>query len=376
MRHREYQEGPRQPGRLHPGRAPGCRGHHLDRPGGRRRRILHGHLGSGDKPPADHRVVPGRAAGRAGQGGSLGQLAGRVHGLRQRHGGVLPGPGLRHHRQCAGLSQHRDDYRLPRYRLRSRRHRDTQARRRRSVLPDHLVVRHQLPRAQRPALDADRQPHMSTLQRCRDQRGFTLAELLVVCALIGVVMAGILSLLVVGQQSATRTSAQVDAQQNARMGIERLIEEVRESGYLPGGPTCPTAPVTSCPPYNYVFNAITAQTASSLTLQSDWDGSATITAAAVVDPVAGVNRGEQVVYTYTAGTGQLTRQEIGVDGAPVVIAAGITTLAFTYLDQANNVTATSANIRTVTIAVTTQQSAGQPQVTMAHRVRLRNRPTS
>ena len=217
---------------------------------------------------------------------------------------------------------------------------------------------------------------MSALQRCRDQRGFTLAELLVVCALIGVVMAGILSLLVVGQQSATRTSAQVDAQQNARMGIERLIEEVRESGYLPGGPTCPTAPVTSCPPYNYVFNAITAQTASSLTLQSDWDGSATITAAAVVDPVAGVNRGEQVVYTYTAGTGQLTRQEIGVDGAPVVIAAGITTLAFTYLDQANNVTATSANIRTVTIAVTTQQSAGQPQVTMAHRVRLRNRPTS
>lgn len=49
---------------------------------------------------------------------------------------------------------------------------------------------------------------------------------------------------------------------------------------------------------------------------------------------------------------------------------------YTYLDQDNAVTATPANIRTVTIRLTTQQSAGQPQVTMVHRVRLRNRPTS
>jgi prepilin-type N-terminal cleavage/methylation domain-containing protein len=217
---------------------------------------------------------------------------------------------------------------------------------------------------------------MASLRHLRDQRGFTMIELLIVCALIGLVMGGILGLLVVGQESAARTSAQVDAQQNARMGIERLIGELRESGYLPGGPTCPTAPVPPCPPYNYVFNAITAQTATSLTLQNDWDGSATITAAAVVDPITGFNRGEQVVYTFTAGTGQLTRQEIGVDGAPAVLAAGITSLAFTYLDQNNTVTAIAANIRTVTIAITTQQSARQPYVTMGHQVRLRNRPTS
>ena len=51
-------------------------------------------------------------------------------------------------------------------------------------------------------------------------------------------------------------------------------------------------------------------------------------------------------------------------------------LAFTYLDQDNNVTATAGNIRTVTITITTQQSAGQPSVTMVNRVRLRNRPTA
>jgi len=96
----------------------------------------------------------------------------------------------------------------------------------------------------------------------------------------------------------------------------------------------------------------------------------------VTDPVTGANRGEQIVYTFTLATGQLTRQEIGVDGAAVVIAAGITNLAFTYLDQDKNVTAAAANIRTVTITITTQQSAGQPSVTMVNRVRLRNRPTA
>jgi hypothetical protein len=179
----------------------------------------------------------------------------------------------------------------------------------------------------------------------------------------------------IGQQSATATANKVDAQSNARMGIDRLIEEVREAGYLPAGPTCPGAPGTPCPPYTYGnFSAISAQSATGLTIQNDWNASNDIQAAAVTDPITGSLRGEQIVYTFAAG--QLRRQEIGIDPGAVVVAAGITSLAYTYLDQNNTVTAVAANIRTVTITMTTQQSAGQPQVTMVHRVRLRNRPTS
>jgi prepilin-type N-terminal cleavage/methylation domain-containing protein len=208
-----------------------------------------------------------------------------------------------------------------------------------------------------------------------NERGFTLAEMLVVCALIGTVMAGVLSLLMIGQQSATATANKVDAQSNARMGIDRLVEEIREAGYLPAGPTCPGAPGTPCPPYTYGnFSAISAQTATGLTIQNDWNADNNIQAAAVTDPVTGSLRGEQIIYTFAAG--QLRRQEIGIDAGAVVVAAGITSLAYTYLDQNNTVTAVAANIRTVTIALTTRQSAGQPQVTMVHRVRLRNRPTS
>jgi len=209
----------------------------------------------------------------------------------------------------------------------------------------------------------------------KNERGFTLAEMLVVCALLGTVIAGVLSLVMAGQQSATATANKVDAQANARMGIDRLIEEIREAGYLPAGPTCPGAPATPCPPFTYGnFSAITAQTATALTIQNDWNADSAIQLAPVTDPVTGVQRGEQVVYSFAAG--QLRRQEIGIDGAPVVVAAGIIGLNYTYLDQNNNVTGIAANIRTVTITLTTQQSAGQPQVTMVHRVRLRNRPTS
>ena len=208
----------------------------------------------------------------------------------------------------------------------------------------------------------------------RNERGFTLAEMLVVCALLGTVMAGVLSLVMVGQQSATATANKVDALANARMGIDRLIEEIREAGYLPQGPQCPTAPTTPCPPYNYAFSAISAQTATALTVQNDWNADNVIQVAPVTDPISGATRGEQVVYSFASG--QLRRQEIGVDGAAIPVAAGIISLTYTYLDQNNAVTATAANIRTVTVTLTTQQSAGQPQVTMVHRVRLRNRPTS
>lgn len=208
----------------------------------------------------------------------------------------------------------------------------------------------------------------------RSQRGFSLTEMLVVCALIGIVMAGVLTLLMMGQQSATATSAKVDAQSNARIGIERMIEEIREAGYLPAGPTCPTAPTPPCPPFNYAFSAITAQSATGLTIQNDWNADNAIQTTSLTDPVSGATRGEQVIYSFASG--QLLRREMGVDGAPIVLASGIISLAFTYLDQDNTVTATAANIRSVTITLTTQQSSGQPQVTMVHRVRLRNRPTS
>jgi prepilin-type N-terminal cleavage/methylation domain-containing protein len=222
-----------------------------------------------------------------------------------------------------------------------------------------------------------------------NQRGYTLAEMMVVCAIVGLVMASLLGLVMSGQQAYWFGTTQVDGQQSARVSIERMVKEIREAGYEPVPPetdatACPNAtnyPLypTSVPCYKFV--PITSQSATALTLQYNWDGSSCAvpctpinTASLVTDPMtcptAGC-RGEQITYSLSGGN--LRRQESVVDGSAVTIASGITALSFTYLDENNNVTASRELIRTVQISVTVQTATRGAQVTMIDSVRLRNR---
>jgi prepilin-type N-terminal cleavage/methylation domain-containing protein len=222
-----------------------------------------------------------------------------------------------------------------------------------------------------------------------NQRGFTLAEMLVVCAIVGLVMAGLLGLTLQGQEAYWFGTTQVDGQQTVRVALERMTKEIREAGYepLPGetDPTaCPNA--TNYPLYTsgvpcYKFVPVTSPSATSLTLQYNWDGSTCAvpcspinTGALVTDPMTcptAACRGEQI--TYALSSGNITRREIVVDSAPVVIASGISALTFTYRDENNNVTASPDLIRTVEISVTAQTATQGAYVTMIDRIRLRNR---
>jgi prepilin-type N-terminal cleavage/methylation domain-containing protein len=224
-----------------------------------------------------------------------------------------------------------------------------------------------------------------------NQRGFTLAEMLVVCAIVGLVMASLLGLVMQGQQAYWFGTTQVDGQQTARVALERMAKEIREAGYEPQpGETDPTAcpNATNYPLYTsagavpcYKFVPIAAQSATALTLQYNFDGSTCTvpcspinTVAMVTDPMicpTAACRGEQITYSLS-GT-NLRRQESVVDAAPVVIASGITALAFTYRDENSNVTAAPDLIRTVEISVTVQTATRGAFVTMVDRVRLRNR---
>jgi type IV pilus assembly protein PilW len=223
-----------------------------------------------------------------------------------------------------------------------------------------------------------------SLHRLRNERGFTLTELLVACAMIGIVMAGLFSILQTGQQSYLAGSNQVEAQQALRLAVLRVTGEIREAGY------CPTCGA-STPPFSAVTGptAGTAPSATGFTLQSDWNGTGTIATGTVTQVVMGatgtttnVTRGEQVIYSYSSGT--LTRREMGVDGTPVTIASNLSSLSFTYLD-ADDVaftptTTTQANIRTIVVNAVgqpqdqpTAASAGRVYVAMTDSVRLRNR---
>ena len=71
---------------------------------------------------------------------------------------------------------------------------------------------------------------MSALERTvRDQRGFTLAELMVVMALTGLVLAGVFSIQQQGTNSYLMGAGRVEVQQNARVALEQMVRELRSA---------------------------------------------------------------------------------------------------------------------------------------------------
>lgn len=205
-----------------------------------------------------------------------------------------------------------------------------------------------------------------------DQRGFTLTELLVVCALVGLVMAGVVALLMSGNQAYTSGINTIDAQQAARMGLARIVTDLREAGY------CPTkAPTATACPWASNPDAFTVATATSITAQYDWDSTGAITTGTVTDIRTGLARGEQVGYRLT-GT-NLERMETGVSPSWTTMASGVQSLSLTYFDQNGASTATPASVRSVVITMTVNANPsaavalGKRQVTMTARVKLRNR---
>jgi prepilin-type N-terminal cleavage/methylation domain-containing protein len=71
---------------------------------------------------------------------------------------------------------------------------------------------------------------MSALVRpFRSQRGFSLAELLVVCAVLGLLMAGLLVIQRGGISAYVIGSSRVAAQQNGRVALEIMARELRSA---------------------------------------------------------------------------------------------------------------------------------------------------
>jgi len=229
-----------------------------------------------------------------------------------------------------------------------------------------------------------------------DEDGFTLIELMISVAILGLVMAGLLGLLTVSRDAYSRGSSTIEAQQNTRLILDRLGKDIREAGYHPRAPdtspTCPPGPGGLYPTAGgnatcWNFYPIVAQTAQALTLQYDWNGSGDIqTAGRVNDPFdcptgMAACRGEQVTYSLS-GT-KLMRQEVGDPAGAQAVATGISALTFTYWMEPDKTTvpptprlATSREeIRSVQVELTATTSNVAPatKITMLDHIRLRTR---
>jgi Tfp pilus assembly protein PilW len=194
------------------------------------------------------------------------------------------------------------------------------------------------------------------------EAGFTLAELLVGFAVLTLVLAGATTAFQAGTTVLEFGVDQAAAQQAGRVALQQLTREIRWAGY--GHPNAVTG--------NYDFTAIAAgQTATSLILQNDFDGSGAINALAGCNPTAVT---EKVRYQLN-GT-NLMRSDNPDDAAcDVVVAGGITNLAFGYFDGSGAATADPASIRSVvvTMNVTSQNGASERTVVMRDEIRIRNR---
>jgi prepilin-type N-terminal cleavage/methylation domain-containing protein len=74
-----------------------------------------------------------------------------------------------------------------------------------------------------------------------NSRGFTLTELLVALAVLGLLMAGLVTLQRQGQLAYLWGAARVEAQQGARAGLGRLLDELRLGQTITAATNCGTS---------------------------------------------------------------------------------------------------------------------------------------
>jgi hypothetical protein len=249
--------------------------------------------------------------------------------------------------------------------------------------------------------------------RLRGQAGYSLAEVLVVCAITGFVMAAAFVVLDVSQRTFTTSASLADAQVGARAGIDRTLTELRLIGASYFG-------------VSGAGDAITAATATSITFVGDVDadtvtnntdavtagtaaGTAVVLSAAnsgfavnesayianggtrEVRPIVGVAGAtltlgtplsvsyvadstvrsvETVTYTYDAAARTLSRTAGGV---AATAAENVVDFSLTYFDGGNPPVETTdrLQIREIQIRITTQGTDGSRRL-MTARVRPRS----
>src|SRR5262245_1426855 len=221
--------------------------------------------------------------------------------------------------------------------------------------------------------------------------GFTLTELLVTMAIVGVVIGGLSIMITTGQRQYMMGAGQVEAQQNVRIAFDRMVREIREAGYNP----------TMNPALVAIVNTgggTAMPTATAFMIQNDWNGNGAIdnniaiclpsgaapAGVPLTCPPNNTLHGEQVRYVINGK--QLTRQESGVDAAAQVMIAGVDTtgIATPFDFRASDgvtVPGTPANIARVTLTLQTLPednkgigaTAGHVVVRMYDTVRLRNK---
>lgn len=118
-----------------------------------------------------------------------------------------------------------------------------------------------------------------------EDRGYTMVELLVGIALFSVVATGFMAVLFSVARGTESTTSSVRISEEARLGLQRLVRDTREAGWIQLASTDPAA------------------THNSFTVKIDFNADGSFT-----NPAAGTAQGnyEVVTYTYDSATARIT----------------------------------------------------------------------
>ena len=217
----------------------------------------------------------------------------------------------------------------------------------------------------------------------RDDGGFTLAETLVAVAISSIVLLGLYLIYDVNQATFIRGEQQTDLQQNARIGVDRLVRELRlagsdPSGILTTGPPIPGGQARCSNPPPATPQAIENAEATCVRFYADVDASVPLDT-------------ERVEYSFDAAAQLLRRQHwttAGATGGGQPQAERVTGLTFAYYDGTGGClggacasppdpvpTGSLSSIRRIAVVITTadtQTGGGVPPFTLTAEIRPRN----
>jgi type IV pilus assembly protein PilW len=175
------------------------------------------------------------------------------------------------------------------------------------------------------------------------EAGYSLVEVLVATAVMGLLMSATLSLLQSGLAAWGWGAGRVEAQQDLRAALERMARELREAGYDPAGTG---------------IEAVLVAEPTRIVFQRDLNGNG------LIDPTR-----ERVTYLLRPKETTL-RRDAGGGAQP--LAENVRRFALFYLDGSGAPTADPARVASVRIELETGR--GRTEATMATLVTLRNGP--
>ena len=175
-----------------------------------------------------------------------------------------------------------------------------------------------------------------------------LTELLVALSLLGLVLAALTPTLEHVARAFAEGAARVEAQQSARVALERLAHDIRAAGFGRA---------------SVDFAAVAVADSARVVLQSDLNGDGIIAGA-----------GETITWRLAS---DILRRDAGGGAQPIV--NGVRSFNLVYLDATGVGTSTPSAVRSVRVELTTAptRTAGPPGSdivsTLTTTVRLRNR---